>query len=75
MGQGERKRKMQNGHTVLKARELTARQAKNLFEREVRAAMHMSGAEFIRKYETGYFQKSTRTEVAQLATLIPLARQ
>lgn len=56
-------------------RELTAQEARILFDHEARRSLNISGEEFIRAWDAGEFKDDPdRPEVIRLAMLLPFAR-
>lgn len=58
-------------------RGLTPDQAREIFDREARRVLHMSGEEFLRRYDDDprQFQSDAEhTEIVELEMLIPLVR-
>lgn len=63
-----------NGHKKNGIKKLTVKQGRQLFDRQVRQSLNMSGSEFIRQWEKGKFKDTDESEVIRLSMLIPLGR-
>lgn len=53
---------------------ITPEEGRALFDRQARTLLGLSGAEFVRRYETGTLPDPADPRVARLAALLPLAR-
>lgn len=67
------------GTTENQIRELTDEEARKLFDRSARHYLGISGEEFLRRWDAGYYDDpDDRTknppEVMEVASLLPLAR-
>ena len=56
-----------------RTRELTTHEGRMLFERAARENMHMSGADFLRRYDAGEIENPDRPEVLRVLMLRSLA--
>jgi hypothetical protein len=56
-------------------RELSPREARSFFHRQVKLSLGIPGAEFIRRFEKGKYKRNASFKISRLAALIPLARQ
>jgi ribosomal protein L21E len=63
-------RKTQNGTL----RKLTAKEGRELLDRQARRHLKMSGQEFMRRYKAGEFADVDTPEVMRVAMLLPFAR-
>lgn len=55
-------------------RELTEQEARAEFDRQARRRLHMSGEEFLRRWDAGEFPDTEDFGVSWVASLIPLVR-
>lgn len=64
-----------NDRTLVPAvRELTDDEARVEFDRQARRRLHISGDEFLRRWDTGGFPDTEDFNVSWVASLIPLVR-
>ncbi len=63
-------RKTKNGTL----RELTAKEGRELLDRQARRYLKMSGQEFMRRYRAGKFANVDTPQVMRVAMLLPFAR-
>ena len=54
--------------------ELTREEGQALFDARARAALGISGEEFLRRWDAGEYANVDRSEVIRVALLIPFAR-
>ena len=59
---------------VPKVRELSEDEARLEFDRQARRRLHMSGEEFLRRWDAGEFPDTEGFAVSYIASLIPLVR-
>jgi hypothetical protein len=52
-------------------KELTLEEGRELFDKQVRRYLNMSGKEFIKKWEAGEFDDPDRPEVMEVVMLLP----
>ncbi len=60
---------------IAPVRELTEEEGKALFDSVAGEYLHMSGEEFLRRWDSGEFDGDDRSEVIHVYMLIPFARQ
>jgi len=61
--------------SIVRSRRLTSREARQLFDREARRHLKMSGTEFLRRWEAGKFDGQADTSaVRRVAMLLPFGR-
>lgn len=53
---------------------VTPREGSDLLDRQARKYLNMSGAEFLRAYESGRFKNDDRSDVVRVAMLVPFAK-
>lgn len=64
-----------SGNDIVNAKEYTAEEGRAIFDDAARRHLHMSGDEFLRKWDAGEFADDPdRPEVIEVAMLIPLVR-
>jgi len=59
---------------IPKVRELSPEESAAEFDRQARRRLHMSGEEFLRKWDAGEFPNTEDFAVSYVASLIPLVR-